>query len=188
MRLDILSGGALAGIAAISVLLGAFFDLELDHVALLGVALGAVVGLVPQGRSVHRLLGFAGGFASAWIGYALRAAALPDSTSGRAVAVLVVVLACLLVHLAARQRVPLWSTLVGVAALVGAYEETYTAAPARFVDQSASAATTVLLAAAVGYLVSALFVPDREPGVAPRRAPEPEALHPIDELMTESAR
>ncbi len=188
MRLDILSGAALAITAAAAVVLGAFFGLELDHVALLGIALGAVVGLVPQGRSIHRLAGFGAGFGLAWTGYALRAAVLPDSTSGRAVAVLAVVLGCLLVHLASRHTVPPWSALVGVAAMVGAYEETYTAAPSQFVDQSMSAATTVLLTAAIGYLVSALFVPDAVPAQdSPHTAAEQDTQS-IDELMTESAR
>ena len=93
---------------------------------------------------------------------------LPDSASGRAVAAFVVVLACVLVHLVSRHRVPLWSALVGVAALVGAYEETFTAAPPQFVDQSVSALTTVLLAGAIGYLFSALFVSDPKPEKAAR--------------------
>jgi hypothetical protein len=188
MRLHILSGVALALTASIAVVLGAFFGLELDSVALLGIALGAVVGLVPQGRPIHRLIGFGAGFAIVWAGYATRAAVLPDSTSGRAVAALVVVLACTLVYLVARGAIPLWSPLVGVAALVGAYEETYTAAPSQFVDQSLSAATTVLLAAAIGYLVSALFATeDRSVERTGRTAAQQRTLS-IDELMTESAR
>ena len=189
MRLDVLFGGVLAAAAAMTVVLGSFLDLDLDHASLLGVALGAVVGLVPQRKSLHRLVGFGAGFALAWAGYALRAAVLPDSTSGRAVAVLAVVLGCLLVHLASRHTVALRSALVGVAAMVGAYEETYTAAPARFADQSLSAATTVLLAAAVGYLVSAVFAPDAPSADStPSRAFDDEPFHTIDELMTESAR
>lgn len=188
MRLDILSGAGLAITAAAAVVLGAFFGLELDHVALLGIALGAVVGLVPHGRPIHRLAGFGAGFALAWIGYALRAAVLPDSTSGRAVAVLVIVLACTLVHLASRHAVPLWSTLVGVAAMVGAYEETYTAAPSLFVDQSVSAATTVLLAVAIGFVVSAFDTPATDQVMRPSEPAADQDIHSIDDLMTEQAR
>lgn len=189
MRLDILSGGVLALAAAFAAFAGAAFGLELDHVALLGVALGAVVGMVPSSRSVHRLAGFGAGLALAWVGYLLRAAVLPDSPSGRAVAAAAVVLGCVLVHLASRHRVPVWSTLVGVAALAGAYEETFTAAPPQFLDQSVSAATTVLLAAAVGYLVSAIFVPDPKHDEAPGGdAPDTAPTTPLDELMTEPAR
>ena len=188
MRLDILSGGALAVTAAVTVLLGDLLGFELDHVALLGVALGAVVGLVPQGRSVYRLAGFGAGLALGWLAYMLRAAVFPDSASGRAVAVAAVVLGCLLVHLVSRHRLQLWTTLVGVAAMVGAYEETFTAAPPQFVDQSTSAVTTVLLASAVGYLVSVLFVSDPATEKAGGDVSPSAPHHPIDELATESPR
>jgi len=189
VRLEILSGVALAFAAALAVMLGALFGLDLDHAALLGVALGAVVGLVPQGRSVHRLAGFGAGLGLAWVGYLLRAAVLPDSESGRAVAAAAVVLGCLLIHLVSRHRLPGWSMLVGVAALVGAYEETFTAAPPQFLDQSVSAVTTVVLAAAVGYLVSAVFVPDPKPDAAPDGDESDSAPgHTLDDLMTETPR
>jgi hypothetical protein len=188
MRLTILSGGALAVAAALTVWLGAFFGLELDHVALLGVALGAVAGLVPHGRAVHRIAGFGAGFAIAWVAYLLRAAMLPDSTSGRAVAVLGVVLACVLVSIVARHRLPLWSTLVGVAALLGAYEEAYTAAPSQVVDTSMTSATAVLLAAAVGFAVSALFTAEPPTARTSRPSASAQETTPMDELMTESAR
>lgn len=193
MRLNVLSGGALAVVAAVAVLVGASLGLEIEHVALLGLALGAVVGLVPQGRSLHRLLGFAAGFGLAWVGYLLRAAVLPDSTSGRAVAVLLVLLGCTLVYLVSRGRLPLWASLVGVAALVGAYEETYTAAPSQVAAQSMTAATTVLLAVAVGYVVSAVSVPDAAAGVRaagerPARNHDDHDTTSIDELLTEPVR
>jgi hypothetical protein len=193
MRLHVLSGGALAIAAALAVLVGASLGLEMEHVALLGLALGAVVGLVPQGRSLHRLLGFATGFALAWVGYLLRAAVLPDSTSGRAVAVLLVVVGCAVVHLLSRGRLPLWASLVGVTALVGAYEETYTAAPSQVAPQSMTAATAVLLAVALGYVVSTLFDPDVTAGVGPaedRSAQDIDAQETtsVDEPMTESVR
>ena len=44
---------------------------------------------------------------------------------------------------------------MGAAAIVGAYEETYTNAPSQFIHESPTAATTVLLAAALGYVATA---------------------------------
>ena len=106
---------------------------ELQGVALLGAALGGTLGLVPDRSPAHRVGGFAVGFVAAWLGYALRAAVLPDATSGRAVAVLLVLLVCLAVAAGTRGRLPLWSTLLGAAAMTGAYEATYTADPTAFV-------------------------------------------------------
>jgi hypothetical protein len=51
---------------------------------------------------------------------------------------------------------PLWAGLVGVAAIAGAYEYAFGLDPTAFTSQSMTAATTVLLAAAVGYLVGAV--------------------------------
>lgn len=84
MRRNFLSGLALAIAAVLVVVLSATFDLELESVALLGAALGAVVALVPDRGPGARLAGFAFGFAIAWIGYVARALLLPDTSSGRA--------------------------------------------------------------------------------------------------------
>lgn len=87
MRRTMLVGLVLTVAAVVVVLVSAWFDLELEPVALLGVSLGAVVALVPDRTPLMRLAGFAGGLVAAWIGYVARAAMLPDSTGGRAVAV-----------------------------------------------------------------------------------------------------
>jgi hypothetical protein len=159
MRNTVLAGVALALFAALVVGLGGLLGLDLDHVALLGAALGGVVGLVPDRTPTARVVGFLAGVAVGWAGFVLRAAVLPDSGGGRAVAAFVVVALCLAVSAATLTRLPLWSLLVGVAAVVGAYEETYTLAPSQLPSESPTAVTTVLLAAALGYLATALLGP-----------------------------
>lgn len=155
-------GFVLALFGAMTVLFGRALALDLDQVALLGVALGAVIGLVPDQPIINRIGGFAIGFALAWVGYAVRAAVLPDVPMGRAVAVFgVVAVAGVLVGLTAG-RLPLWSALIGAAAMVGAYEQTYAASPSLFTTDSPTAATTVLLASAMGVLGSTLFGPGRD--------------------------
>lgn len=168
MRNTLLAGLALAVAAALTVVLGELLGLELGHVALIGTGLGAVVALVPDRSPAFRLAGFAAGFVLAWIGYALRAGVLPDSAGGRAVAVFLVVLACVAVCAASLNRVPIWSSLVGVAAMVGSYEEIYTNAPSQFLRESPGAATTVLLAAALGFLAASIL-PAQAPADGGRR-------------------
>ena len=129
MRRTLFSGVILAIAGAVVVYVSSALDLELESAALLGGALGAVLALVPDRTPLARLGGFAGGFLAAWVGYALRAQFLPDSAGGRAVAVAVVVLLCVGITAASMNRLPLWSTLLGTAALAGAYEFTYAAAP-----------------------------------------------------------
>lgn len=112
---------------------------------------------MPDRGLVARVVGFAAGFGIAWVGYGVRAGLLPDTVGGRAVTVVLVLALCTVVAATTLGRLPLWTTLVGVAAMVGSYEEAYAAAPSQFLDTSLSAATTVLLAAALGFVTSALL-------------------------------
>ena len=140
MRPSLVGGAILAVATALMILVGEAVGFGLHQVALLGGALGAALGLVPDRTLPERAGGFLVGFLLVWLGYALRAGFLPDISAGRALAAVIVIGLCLVVVFVSVGRLPLWSMLLGIAALVGAYEETYTATPARFVEQSASAA------------------------------------------------
>jgi hypothetical protein len=137
-------------------MVGAVLDLDLESVALFGAALGAVVALVPDRTPLVRLGGFAVGFVAAFIGYVLRAAVLPDTSAGRAVAVVIVLLLCVGVSAAARDRLPLWTLLLGTVGLVGAYEFTYAAAPPELMTTSVDTATALFLSLAVGFFAAGL--------------------------------
>lgn len=156
MRRSLIAGLVLAVFAALIIGLGNLFGFDLDHVALLGAAIGGALGLVPHRFSWGRIAGFLLGFVAAWIGFALRAAVLPDSSWGRAAAAFLVVALCTVVCSLSSGRLPLWSALLGAAAIVGAYEEIYTNAPSQFLSQSPEPATTVLLAVALGYLATSV--------------------------------
>ncbi|NYG08355.1 hypothetical protein BJ986_002842 [Phycicoccus badiiscoriae] len=157
MRRSLIAGLVLAVFAALIIGLGQLLGLDLEHVALMGAALGGVLGLVPHSLPLGRLGGFAVGFVLAWIGFALRAAVLPDTASGRAVAAFIVVAAIAVACSVSAGRLPLWSGLLGAAAIVGAYEETYTNAPSQFLQESPTAGTTVLFAVALGFLATSLL-------------------------------
>ncbi len=191
MRSTMIAGAALAVFAALVVGLGGLLGLDLDHVALLGAALGGVIGLAPDRTPFARVGGFLVGVSVGWAGFVLRAALLPDSGAGRAVAAFLVIALCLAVSAATLTRLPLWSMLVGVAAVVGAYEETYTLAPSQLPSESPTAVTTVLLAAALGFLATALLGPrvvqarqsEHAAGrSAPPRTPDAPALLPDEAL------
>jgi len=125
---------------------------DLEHVALLGAALGGVLGLIPHSSLLGKLGGFGIGFAVAWIAFGARALLLPDTTAGRAVAAFLVILVCGVVAAFGSGKVPLWSALLGVAAMGGAYEAAYTLSPPQFLTTSPQSATTVLLAAGFGFI------------------------------------
>src|SRR3954470_20904365 len=117
MRKTLVAGGGLAVAAGLVVMISAAFDLDLESVALLGAALGAVIALVPDRTPLFRLAGFGAGVVIGWGGYALRATLMPDTASGRAVAVGLVVLLCVAVTAVSLDRLPLWSVLLGTAAV-----------------------------------------------------------------------
>ncbi|TNM43242.1 hypothetical protein FHP29_05960 [Nocardioides albidus] len=155
-----LATGTLLAVAAVAVVIGSqSFDLGLESVALMGAAVGAVVALVPDRGPYTRLAGFLAGFVIAWLGYAVRAGFLPDTSSGRAVVVAIVVALCVAVPIATGDRVPLWAPLLGAAAMAGAYEFTYAAAPSELASSSVTTATSLLVTVAVGFLAGVAIAP-----------------------------
>lgn len=179
MNSRVIKGIVLALFGALTIAFGHLLGLDLDQVALLGVTLGGVIGLVPDRTLGQRIAGFAIGFVLAWAGYAVRAGMLPDIAAARALVVFGVIAVAMLIVVATGSRIPLWSTLVGAAAMVGAYEQTYAASPSLFVTDSPTAATTVLFAVAMGVLGSVLLgeevVEAREAEVESRHRTEVDA-------------
>jgi hypothetical protein len=160
MRKNQLYVGVVLALAAMfAVLAGSALDLDLESVALLGAAMGAVVALVPDRTPLVRLAGFAVGFVIAWVGYIVRAQFLPDTSLGRAVAVAVVVALCVGATAATLDRITLWSVLLGAGAFAGAYEFTYAAEPPQILSTSLSTATTMAFNVGVGFLAVALVAP-----------------------------
>lgn len=190
MRKMLLVGLVLTVASVLVVLVSPTLDLELEPVVLLGVSVGAAIALVPDHTPMGRLAGFLGGFVAAWIGFLLRAAVLPDSTGGRAVAVALVVVLVVGLSAATLGRAPLWSALLGAGAFAGAYEFTYSAAPPEFASTSLSSATALLLTVAVGFLAASLVAPEGEPALPrgtawPKRRKYDDATDRLADLMME---
>src|SRR4051812_45138869 len=156
LRRTLLLGAGLAVAVALLVDHAAQLGPDMTNVALLGAALGAVAGLVPDGTPFTRIAGAFVGMVLAQVGYGVRAAVLPDIPAGRAIAAAVVVLALTGIAAASRNRIKLWSLLLGAGAFVGAYETVYVASPTTFVADSFAMATAVSLGAAAGFAVASL--------------------------------
>jgi hypothetical protein len=153
---------------------GGHLGLEAAKIALYGVALGAVLGLVREGSPGGRGAAFGLGAVLCWAGYALRAGFLPDIPAGRGIAASAVVLLVTAAAVASNGRAPLWAGLLGVGAFAGAYETTFSLTPTAFPTESFTALTTVLLAAGLGYLV-AVLVRESEPAQPPPGTAAPPA-------------
>lgn len=161
MRRTLTRGLALTVAVVVAGLLGSVMDLELDATLLLGAAAGAVVALVPDGTPSLRLAGFAAGAVAGLLGFVVRAAVLPDSTSGRLVALALVLVLCTGLALVSAQRLSLWSTLLGAGVWAGAYERVYALAPTELPDSSVQTLTALLLAVAVGFVATVVATPSR---------------------------
>jgi hypothetical protein len=180
MRKTLIAGLLLIAAALLTLWLGGLLDLEIDSVLLLGIAAGAVVGLVPDASAGRRLAGFALGVFVTLVGYLLRASVLPDTDGGRAVFIVLVLAASVGVVVLSTGKLRLWSVLLGLGVFVGAFEEAYVAAPPRVVDNSITSLTGLALCVAVGFLATALLPQDEKTALPGHRDGDRELN---DELM-----
>src|SRR5438552_14578923 len=151
------AGALLAVLAFLLIAFGDALGLDLSLYALFGLAIGVVLAALPGGTPITRVVGFLFGFAVAWVGYALRAGFLPDAAIGRAIGAVIVVIVLTTVAALLRSRVLFACEFLGAAALAGAYETTFNSFPTEFLSQSVVAATTILLASALGFLATTLL-------------------------------
>lgn len=190
----VLAGIVLALASAAVLLLGDGLGWDLDGVLFLGAGVGGALGLVPNGTPLGKLGGFLLGVLAAAVGYALRAAVLPDNTPARAVALLLVIALAVGLVLLTFGRAPLWSALLGVGALGGAYEVAFTDSPGSVLTTLPVAATSMLLMVSVGFAATVFFAdsgdtdePNAEgrhrSGIDPDRAEPPEESASLDEVL-----
>ena len=99
--------------------------------------------------------------------------------------IVLVLAVCVAVAAFSAGRVPLWSTLLGAAALAGAYEYTYAAAPPEVTTTSVTSVTSLVMTAALGFLAVALSSPRAESAAPVRRqrAARAEENDSFDEMM-----
>jgi hypothetical protein len=152
-----IAGLVLAVVSALAVMFGDALGLDLDATIFVGAACGAILGLVADRGPFARLGGFLIGFVLTFAAYGLRAAILPDSASGRAVAIFLLLILVMAVSALSGGRLPLWSFMVGIAAAAGTYETTFTISPADFLAQAPTAAVNGLLATSIGFAATVWF-------------------------------
>ena len=157
--------------AVVAIVLSGVLGLGLGSV-LFGVAVGGALALAPNATAAGRAGAFVVGFLICAVGYVVRALFLNDSTLGQIIYVALVVLAVTAVcAVIPGNALPLWAGLLGIAALTGAYEAAYTAAPQDLNPEIIQYGSKVLLPASLAFL-AALFV------IPIRGGSEPEAVGP----------
>jgi hypothetical protein len=164
MRLRALSAGILlAIIAGVLVTHGETLGgQQLAQAALIAVAGGGLVGLVPAPALPWRAGAFAIGFLIAGLTYLIRAGMLPDIPIGRGLGAVIAISLVTAMAVASAERLPLWAGLAGLATFSGTYEITFNATPSTVMADLPAAFTAAALAAAVGLLVGGVLseVPD----------------------------
>jgi hypothetical protein len=155
MKRTLFTGVALAVVGVLAVYVGSWLNLGL-RASVFGASIGAVLGLIRDRSVLGRLGAFLIGVVVAWIGYAVRAQALPDVPAGEAIALVIVVALLTLMAVLTGGRLPLWAGLLGAAALFGAYEELYVAAPYNFLSESVIAVSSLLVPVSLGFLVGVI--------------------------------
>lgn len=181
------TAAGLAVTAGAAALIVATASYGLGAGLLVGLAAGAAVGLVPAETGLRKIAGLLTGILVGIAGYALRAGILPDSVAGTLVGVTAVLLVLTLISLASRGRVPLWASLIGLAAIAGSYETLHIIDFAGLFANLPMAAAGTLLAAAVGFTAASLFAPS----VPAQGSVEPVPAHdeladaelPVDETL-----
>lgn len=165
--------------AVLAIVLDGALGLGLGSV-LLGVAIGGALGLSTDGTPIGRLGAFLVGFLVALVGYLIRILLLNESTLGSILHILLVLGLVTVICGVTKNRLPLLSGLLGIAAMVGAYEFAFASSPANIQTEIFEYASRVLVPVALGFLAT-LFAsaPDVE-SAAPEPAPSGQATYGSD--------
>jgi hypothetical protein len=153
-----LIGGLLLAVAALVIYL---LPGELGTPALaytvLGLAAGAVVGLLPHANPVVQLCGFVLGLLLAFASFVVRGGLLPYTKLSSALVVLL--LLAIITGITALFRSSAWfvAMLLGAGTFYGAVEVTFQALPSAYLAASTVALASIVFSFGIGYAISALL-------------------------------
>jgi hypothetical protein len=169
---SLLFGVACSVMAVIVIIGGQLLDLNFQNV-LVGIAAGAVLGLVRIGSPVARFGAFLIGFATGAVFYLLKSLVFPQTWAGNTIAVVLTIMLLTLVSTLTRDRIALWAMFVGTLVFTAAYDGFFNATPWLVTSQGPVIAGGILLCVAAGFLVT-LLVEVREARLS---------VSPIDPMM-----
>jgi hypothetical protein len=167
-----LIGGLLLAVAALVIyLLPGELGTPAIAYTVLGLAAGAVVGLLPHANPVALLFGFVLGLLLAFASFVVRGGLLPYTKLSSALVVLV--LLAIITGITALFRSSAWfvSMLLGAGTFYGAVEVTFQAAPSAYLATSAVALVSILFSFGIGYMISALLQLRLAPAARAQAAP-----------------
>lgn len=151
MRRVLVAGFVLAVLAALALWVGNQFSIALGS-TIFGVALGAVLALVPNLSPGKKIGGYLIGLVITFVMFAVQALFLPLASIGSIVGAFITVLVITIVAALLHSKIPFWTFLLGVAALGGAYGTQFLAAPQNFATEGIAAFGSILFISALGFL------------------------------------
>lgn len=149
--------GALCAVLAFVVIItGQFLNLPLQNV-LVGIAVGAVLGMVRIGSPLARFVGFLVGLFGGAMFYLLESLVFPSTWFGNAVAVALAIMFMAIVAAVTRGWLGLWSLFLGAVAFAATYDGFFATTPWLIQSQGPVLLGGMIFCVSCGFL-SALFV------------------------------
>jgi len=153
MRRVFLFGVTCAVLALVVMYLGDSLGLPIQNV-LSGIAIGGALGLIRTHSPLARISAFVIGLVVGIIFFLLRAALLPGSWLGNAIAVVAVILVMTLISGLTGDRLPLWAMFMAAALFAASYGTNYDATQWLIFQQLPSTAVGLLFTASAGFVVA----------------------------------
>ena len=150
------SGLALFGASAVAILLDSLLGLGLGF-ALLGIAIGGVLGLVQDGPVLGRLIGYLIGVVVVLAAYLGRVLVGNSSDLGLLAGAAVIIGLLTLMATATKNWLPLWAGLLGAVTVIGAYEAAFEEAPQNILSELLPEVSTALVPVALAFLATLWF-------------------------------
>lgn len=155
MKRVLAAGFVLAVLAALAMWIGQMFNISMGN-TIFGVAIGALLALVPGVSPGKKIIGFLIGIFVTLIMFAFQAQFLPLTKDGATIGAFLTVLVLTIISALLHNKIPFWTIVAGIAAIGGAYGTQFLAAPQNFKTESIAALGGVLFVSALGFLGATL--------------------------------
>ncbi|MAT60239.1 MAG: hypothetical protein CMH41_01050 [Micrococcales bacterium] len=170
-------GIAVVVAGVVALFLNRFLDLGTSSVVF-GLLIGGAIGIARDGSALGRIGGFVLGLIAGIVFYGLRLAVFNDSFPGQILTLLILVALVTIVCGLTAGRMPLWSSMLGSALIVGAFEYSYENeiyyAQSLIVSNTTSALLPAALGILAGVIVGNFGRSSEDPPSTAQPAPTPE--------------
>lgn len=181
----LIGGLSLAVLALVIYLLPAQLGKPVISYTVLGLAMGAIVGLLPGADPANQISGYFTGLLLAFASYVARGGLLPYTKGSSAIVVLLLLVVVTGITAIVRKRAWFVLMLLGVATMYGSVEPAFQEAPTTYIALAGLAFVGILLGFGLGFTVSSLlelelvpYKPNPAPALQASRESAPGSTQP----------